>query len=134
MALSAKLFLGKCDPFEHQFDVVDLSFHFSRQRNAMRPDSKARCESISFQLVSPRKDNLVLYDWYVSNILWSGLLSIELPPDHISEAGFIRNLSFSDARCFKLTENYDVMRLEQTMLTLHIFPASVIVDGEEFVN
>ena len=74
MALIARLQFGNNDSkvYSSEYLVADCHCHFSRHHNQFRPDADARCERVEIVVVAPGKENLNLYDWYISGDPISG--------------------------------------------------------------
>ena len=68
MALTARLQFGDNDAkvYPEQYLVEDCHCHFTRQYNHFHPETDPRCERVELTVVAPGRENLSLYEWYIS--------------------------------------------------------------------
>jgi hypothetical protein len=86
--------------------------------------------SIEITLVSPAKEDLSLYDWYIKRMLLSGCLEFVFP----ARREVIKTVTFENASCFSISESYDINGKSLRLIKLEIVTEKTIIDGVEFQN
>ncbi len=135
MSLSASLKIGDnaSGNYDKTFQVVNCSYKFSCGYNYRLPDADAKNDSIEITLLSPEKEDLTLYDWYIKRMLLSGCLKLEFPTKSSSQKGE-KTVFFENASCFSIGEWYDINGKSRKLIKLEIVSEKTIVDTVEFKN
>ena len=130
MALTAVLEFGdnNIKRYSKQYLVSDCRFVFRRPYSNGLPEGAARCECIEVVVVAPGKSDLNLVEWFSSQGVQDGRIVISLSPDGNTNTDDNHVLYFSDARCFSLSEMYDIDSQSRRLLTLGILAESIQVD------
>ena len=134
MALTARLQFGDNDSknYSAEYFVADCHCHFMRHHNHFHPDADARCERVEVIVVAPGKENLNLFDWYISGNPLSGRLLFDLSSMHGGEFTSAKELLFEDAYCFSLAEDYHVDTSNRRCLKLSFMAEKMIVNDVEY--
>ena len=103
-----------------------------RHHNQFHPDADARCERVEVIVVAPGKENLNLFDWYISGNSISGRLLFDLSSMHGGEFTTSKELLFEDAYCFSLAEDYHVDSSNRRYLKLSFMAEKIIVNDVEY--
>ncbi|MBO7419384.1 MAG: hypothetical protein J6U14_10705 [Bacteroidaceae bacterium] len=135
MALTAKLQFGdnKSGRYPSEYLVADCHCHFVRGYNHAQPDSDARCERVDLTVVAPNKENLALYDWFITNSVQSGRIVFETVSVD-NNASDSKIITFDDAYCYSLAENYKIDIAEQRLLNLSFVADKITISGIQFDN
>lgn len=134
MALTARLQFGDnvAGLYSREYLVADCHCHFVRHHNQFHPDADARCERVEVIVVAPGKENLNLFDWYISGNPISGRLLFDLSSMHGGEFTTSKELLFEDAYCFSLAEDYHVDSSNRRYLKLSFMAEKIIVNDVEY--
>lgn len=121
MAIFSVIQFGNNDfkRYNSEYRIVSAQSHFTRHTNGKRPDTLARCESITITIVAPEVDDLTIYEWYAKSTSNDGRILFRIP--EYSGKGsetLVRELFFENALCVSLSEKYDIRIRAQRMLTL----------------
>ncbi len=136
MALTARLQFGDNDSknYSAEYFVADCHCHFMRHHNHFHPDADAQCERVELIVVAPGKDNLNLYDWYISGNPLSGRLVFDLSDIRGGDFLSSKELLFEDAYCFLLAEDYHIDSSHRRYLKMSFVAETIIVNGVEYKN
>lgn len=136
MALSAKIQFGdnKSQRYLSEYLLVNCRCSFRRSHNDLRPDGLAHCDCIEIDVVAPGKNDLTLYDWFVSEEQQSGRILFDLSSTVSSDFNPTKQLLFENARCFALEENYDQDTRFRRLLRLRFEADTITTDNVEFNN
>ena len=98
MALTAVLEFGDntIQRYSKHYLVADCKLIFNRPYNAFCPQGVARCERIELAVVAPGKEDLGMFEW------------------------FTKPLYFYDAKCFSLSEYYDINSSNRRLIKLAV--------------
>ena len=115
--------------YSNEYLVVGCRTLVRRTHNSFHPDSKPECETIEVTLVAPGKNDLYLYEWYLSNAPCSGCLLFDID-DIRAGGGEIKKrcLMFEGGQCYSSHEEYDIHSSSRRLLTLKITADSFIAD------
>jgi hypothetical protein len=132
MSLSAILKLGDntTKQYDKTYNVVSCQYKCSCGYNYRLPDTDVKNNSIEITLVSPAKEDLSLYDWYIKRMLLSGCLEFVFP----ARREVIKTVTFENASCFSISESYDINGKSLRLIKLEIVTEKTIIDGVEFQN
>ena len=134
MALTSVLQFGdnNIGRYTKEYLVVSCRSAFSRSHNHLRPEGKPRCERVELTVVAPGKDDLSLYDWYINQESQDGRIVFNLSPTTAQDVGQQKVLMFENAKCFSLTEKYEINSQYRRLLTLAFEADTITVDDVEF--
>ena len=133
MALTAVLEFGdnSIKRYSKQYLVADCRMVFNRPYNAFSPQGIARCERIELSLVAPGKEDLGLFEWYTNQSLHDGRLIITMSGG-MQETPDTQTLYFENARCFSLSERYDINTSHRRVVILAIGAEKMEIDEVTF--
>lgn len=133
MALTAVLEFGdnSIKRYSKQYLVADCQLVFDRPHNAYSPGGAARCERIELEVIAPGKEDLGLFDWYASQSVQNGRLIISLMGNSLNTADS-QILYFEEAKCFSLSEYYDINSSRRRTLKLSICAEEINVEDVQF--
>ena len=121
MSLSAILKLGDntTKQYDKTYNVVSCQYKCSCGYNYRLPDTDVKNNSIEITLVSPAKEDLSLYDWYIKRMLLSGCLEFVFP----ARREVIKTVTFENASCFEDDLNALKMKVDAgaTYLVTQLF-------------
>ena len=112
--------------------VFDCRFVFDRPYNSYRPEGMARCERLELEVIAPGKNDLNLFDWYDKQGVQSGRIVISLAAEAKLTEQDAQIIYFEDAKCFSLSENYDINTSRRRTLKLAIEAETITVDDVLF--
>lgn len=132
MAFFATLKFGNndSDRYNREYPVMSVRSRFLRDSDGLRPDSSFRCEKVTITLVVPQRTDVELYDWFVSGSSLSGC--IEMEETSASSDSHKRALTFENAQCFGLREEYDSRSAQRLLLTIDMVAEQIVADDVEF--
>ncbi|MEE0990843.1 MAG: type VI secretion system tube protein TssD [Paludibacteraceae bacterium] len=135
MSLSATLKIGDnaIGNYDREYNVVGCQYKFSCGYNYRLPDTDAKNNSIVITLVSPGKEDLTIYDWYIKRMLLSGQIEFEFPTQTQSQE-MKKIVTFENASCFSMSESYDINGKSLRLIKLELVAEKTIVDTIEFQN
>lgn len=135
MSLSATLKIGDnaIGNYDREYNVVGCQYKFSCGYNYRLPDTDAKNNSIVITLVSPGKEDLTIYDWYIKRMLLSGQIEFEFPTQTQSQE-MKKIVTFENASCFSMSESYDINGQSLRLIKLELVAEKTIVDTIEFQN
>lgn len=135
MALTAKLQFGDNanQQYPQEYLVADCRCHFRRGYNHAQPQSDARCDQVDLTVVAPKKENLSLFDWFISNGVQSGRIVLDAVSAN-NNTGDSKVIYFEDAYCYSLAEDNDIDKAEQRMLKISFVADKITISGIEFDN
>lgn len=114
-----------------EYKVVTCRYHFSRHHNYYVPDTNASCDKVELAILAPSGTDLRLYEWYIKQLSFKGSIIFKLRTqwDTVDKV-----LTFENAKCFSLSEIYDINDNSRRMLKLEFMANLIYVDGIEFKN
>ncbi|MDO4757460.1 MAG: type VI secretion system tube protein TssD [Parabacteroides sp.] len=135
MSLFATLEIGDnhVGIYNKQYQVVHCQYKFARGYNYRKPDTVTRNKSIEITVVAPGKEDLSLYDWYISKSVLSGRIVFDMSGQLHSD-GQPKILQFENAHCFSLSESYHIDKPRRRIIRLEITAEESIVDSVPFTN
>ena len=131
MALTAVLEFGdnSIKRYSKQYMVSDCRLLFARPFNGFSPEGAARCERVEVTVVAPGKDDLGLIEWFSTQGVQNGRLVISLTNELKDNESDSQILSFEEAKCFSLSEYYDINVSRRRLLKLAIGAETLEIDG-----
>ena len=112
--------------------VADCRMVFNRPYTSYRPEGMARCERLELEVVAPGKNDLSLFDWYNEQGVQSGRIVISLAAEAKLDESDAQVIYFEDAKCFSLSEFYDINSSRRRSLKLALEAETIIVDNVVF--
>jgi len=135
MALQAKLQFGDnyAGIYSREYLLTDYHCHFKRESEHNGPTTKPICDHITLTIVAPGRDDLSLFEWYINGDVLNGCIVFDVSVgvrknDTIDQ----RVIVFEEARCFSLTEHYQIDDLRRRELILEIDAESVTINDLTF--
>ena len=134
MALTAVLEFGdnNIKRYSKQYLVSDFRLLYARPYNEFSPEGTARCERVELTVVAPGREDLSLFDWFSTQSVQSGRLFISLSNDGKLDTEDAQILYFEEAKCFSLSEVYDIDRSRRRQLKLAIGADKIEIDDVTF--
>ena len=134
MALTAVLEFGdnNIKRYSKQYLVSDCRFVFGRPYNGFIHEGAARCERVELVVVAPGKDDLSLFAWFSSQGVCDGRVVISLSTVSTSDESDTQYLYFNEAKCFSLSECYDVDNSRRRLLKLGVMAEEIKIDDVKF--
>lgn len=131
MALTAVLEFGdnSIKRYSKQYMVSDCRLLFARPFNGFSPEGAARCERVEVTVVAPGKDDLGLIEWFSTQGVQNGRLVISLTNELKDNESDSQILYFEEAKCFSLSEYYDINISRRRLLKLAIGAETLEIDG-----
>lgn len=132
MAFTATLEFGdnNIKRYAKKYLVADCRFLFERPYNGFSPEGAARCERVEVVVVAPGKEDLGLFEWFYSQGVRDGRLVLSL--QSVTSDEDIQYLYFDEAKCFSLSECYDVDTAKRRLLKLGIMAEKITIDDVAF--
>ena len=134
MALTAVLQFGSntTKRYYKQYMVSDCHIVHKRDYSKFCPKGNATCERLEVSIVCPGRDDLEMYEWYDSQNAQEGRVVISTTSVKASDSDSEHIIYFENARCFCLSENYDISVARRRILQLAIEAESIHVDDVNF--
>ena len=134
MALSAVLEFGdnNIKRYSKQYLVSDCRLLFARPFNGFSPEGASRCERVEVTVIAPGKDDLGLVHWFSSQGVQSGRIVISLTNEVKNDEVDQQVLYFEEAKCFSLSEVYDVDVSRRRLMKLAIAAETIEIDNVTF--
>ena len=131
MALTAVLEFGdnSIKRYSKQYMVSDCRLLFARPFTGVSPEGAARCERVEVTVVAPGKDDLGLIEWFSTQGVQNGRIIISLTNEVKADDADAQILYFEGAKCFSLSEFYDVNVSRRRLLKLAIGAETLEIDG-----
>ena len=131
MALTAVLEFGdnNIKRYSKQYLVSDCRFLFARPFNGFSPEGETRCERVELVVVAPGKDDLSLIEWFSTQNVQNGRIVISVTNDYKDADSDTQILYFEEAKCFSLSEYYDINISRRRLLKLAISAECMEIDG-----
>lgn len=131
MALTAVLEFGdnNIKRYSKHYLVSDCRFLFQRPNNGYSPEGSVRCERVEVTVVAPGKEDLGLVEWFSSQDVQNGRIVISLSNDLKDNDSDTQILYFEEAKCFSLSEYYDINVSRRRILKLAISAETMEIDG-----
>ena len=131
MALTALLEFGDntIKRYSKQYLVSDSRLLFARSFNSFSPEEAARCERVEVTVIAPGKDDLGLMEWFSTQSVQSGRIVFCLTNEATINDDDAQIIYFEDAKCFSLSEFYDINVSRRRLLKLALSAESLEIDG-----
>ena len=131
MALTAVLEFGdnSIKRYSKQYLVSDCRLLFARPFNGFSPEGAARCERVEVTVIAPGKDDLGLMEWFSTQSVQSGRIVFCLTNEATINDDDAQIIYFEDAKCFSLSEFYDINVSRRRLLKLALSAESLEIDG-----
>ena len=88
-----------------------------------------RCERVEVTVIAPGKDDLGLIEWFSSQGVQNGRIVISLTNDPNGNDSDTQILYFEEAKCFSLSEFYDINVSRRRLMKLAISAETMEIDG-----
>ena len=133
MALTAVLEFGdnSIKRYSKQYMVADCRLVFNRPYNAFCPQGVARCERLELSVIAPGKEDLGMFEWFTRQNLQDGRLIITMSGG-VQETLDTQILYFEDAKCFSLSEYYDINLSRRRLRKLAVGAEKIEIDDVTF--
>ena len=115
--------------YSKQYLVSDSRLLFARSFNSFSPEEAARCERVEVTVIAPGKDDLGLMEWFSSQSVQSGRIVFCLTNEATINDDDAQIIYFEDAKCFSLSEYYDINVSRRRLLKLALSAESLEIDG-----
>lgn len=119
--------------YSKQYMVSDCRFVFDRPYNEFRPEGAARCERLEVFVIAPGKSDLSLFEWFYSQGVQNGRIVISLAVEKKFDENDTQVIYFEDAKCFSLSEIYDIDSSRRRLLKLAIGADKMTIDDTSFI-
>ena len=131
MAFTAVLEFGdnNIKRYSKQYLVSDCRLLLARPYNGYSPEGAARCERVEVTVVAPGKDDLGLIEWFSSQGVQDGRIVISLTNEAKADDTDAQILYFEGAKCFSLSEYYDINVSCRRLFKLAICAETFDFDG-----
>ena len=131
MALTAVLEFGdnSIERYSKRYLVSDRRLLFARPYTGFSPKGAARCERVEVTVIAPGRDDLGLIDWFSTQGVQNGRLVISLANEGKADDADAQILYFEEAKCFSLSEYYDISVNRRRLLKLAISAETMEIDG-----
>lgn len=135
MGVTGKLQFGdnKNGTYSNTYNLIDSHLHFMRHHNHFKPDTDAKCDKVEVVVVAPGKEDLNLYEWYISNGTQNGRLTYELQSAKTG-ATETKILLFEGAYCYSIEEEYQINTNQKRFLRLSFVAEKITINDVNFNN
>ncbi len=134
MAQIIKLQVGdnQMGRYTKEYLLTDYKCFTHRHHNEYRPEADKYCDKIELSVIAQGREDMRLYDWFISQSTINGRLLITLPPQSNQLAEETRIVEFEDAICFSLEEDFHIGQDQRRQLKLSMIADRVVIDGVVF--
>lgn len=134
MSLTKQLQIGDNDlgKYWKVYLLADYKFHTFRRHNEFRPEAETYLDCIELTVYAPGREDVTLYEWFISQSPMNGRILITLPPQENQSLGETKELQFNNATCFSLEENYQIGINQLRTLKLCLVAEQVKLEGTIF--
>ena len=133
MSLLKKLQIGNNEigKYTKEYLLMEYKCHTCRSCNELRPDGGKYCERIEMTVVAPGREDVYLYQWFISQASESGRIVIELPPS-ASQNEERKDILFVNAMIYSLEEEFHFNKDKTRKLKISIVAEQQTIDGVTF--
>lgn len=117
--------------YSQSYLVRDVVCKFERAHNSYRPVEDAFCRKILISVFITSKDEINLYNWYISGESQEGKITIQMSDPQNENEEDLTEIEFSDAFCFELKEEYEI-DTQRRILTLGLISVETKLDEVVF--
>lgn len=134
MSLAANLYIGDniSENYTKQYQITQCNVEVARHHNSYLPDADPRCNVVILTVISPSKNDLELFEWYIDQTTLSGKIVIDLTNQSAKYDVTERTFKFENAKCFSIAEFYDISKTNRHILRLGIMMKELEVDEVTF--
>ena len=135
MALTATLEFGdnSIKRYPKRYLIADYHLVFNRDYNDFAPEETARCERLEVVVIAPGKDDLTLFEWFISQDTQNGRVVIGPTADSNPAADDTQTIYFDGAQCFSLSESYDINDQRRRQVRLAIVAEHIEIDNITYI-
>ena len=112
--------------------MTDFKCHITRRHNKARPDGNPKCDYLELLVVTPGRDDLNLFEWYVDQSFMSGRILIELSASAQNQEPEWKEVLFENGVCYSISEEYHINEKRRRTLRLLIAVEQITVDSVQF--
>lgn len=121
--------------YNKEYLVAGCMTHLSRAHSNFVPETIPSCQSMEVTVVAPGRDDLGLYEWYLTNDYRSGRVIFDIVDINSKDDGAIqREILFDDAQCYAIKECYDIEKDQRRLLTLYLSIQKCNIEDNEFLQ
>ncbi len=133
MSLLKKLQIGNNEigKYTKEYLLMDYKCHTCRHCNELRPDADKFCERIDMTIVAPGREDVHLYQWFISQASETGRILIELPPNAQKDAEK-KEVVFDNAIIYSLEEEFHFNTDKVRKLKISMIAEKVTISGVTF--
>jgi hypothetical protein len=134
MSLIKKLLIGDnhAGRYTKEYLLTDFKTHTLRMHDEYRPGADKYCDYVEATVIAPGREDMLMYEWFISRSTLSGKVLIQLPPKANQSEPDYQEIFFEEATCFSFEEEYHITRNQRRMLRLQFVAEEVIINGITF--
>jgi hypothetical protein len=134
MSLLKKLQIGDNNSgrYTKEYLLTDYKCHTYRKHNEYRPDTDKYCDCIELTVIAPGREDVLMYDWFITQSLQNGRILIQLPPQMNQSEPESHEVLFEDACCFSLEEDYHLNKNQRRVLKLKLVAEEIVINDVTF--
>ena len=131
MSLIKKLQIGdnRLHRYTKEYLLTDFKCRTHRLHDEYRPGSDKYCDYVEVTVIAPGREDMQMYQWFISRSTLSGRLLILLPPKPNQSQSDSQEIFFEEAQCFSFEEEYHINRNQRRMLRLRFVAEEVSING-----
>ena len=131
MSLIKKLQIGdnRLHRYRKEYLLTDFKCRTHRLHDEYRPAADKYCDYVEVTVIAPGREDMQMYQWFISRSTLSGRLLIQLPPKPNQSQSDSQEIFFEEAQCFSFEEEYHINRNQRRMLRLRFVAEEVSING-----
>ena len=131
MSLIKKLQIGdnRLHRYTKEYLLTDFKCRTHRLHDEYRPGADKYCDYVEVTVIAPGREDMQMYQWFISRSTLSGRLLIQLPPKPNQSQSDSQEIFFEEAQCFSFEEEYHINRNQRRMLRLRFVAEEVSING-----
>lgn len=104
---NSNAYIGTLEVYNKTYQMKSCQTHFMRHYNAQFPDADAICDKIRITLAIQEIEDLKMQQWYIDREIQSGKICFNLPKETNQTEDDSRIMTFTDAHCYLIKDEYD---------------------------
>lgn len=131
MSLIKKLQIGDnhSGRYTKEYLLTDFKCRTHRLHDEYRPAADKYCDCVEITVIAPGREDMQMYEWFISRSTLSGRLLIQLPPKANQSEPDCQEILLEEAQCYSFEEEYHSNLNQRRLLRLQLVAEQVIFNG-----
>lgn len=134
MSLIKKMQIGDnhAGRYTKEYLLTDFKCRTHRLHDEYRPGADKYCDYLEVTVIAPGREDMQIYEWFISRSTLSGRLLVQLPPKPNQSEPDYQEIFFEEALCFSFEEEYHINQNRRRILRLQFVAEQVVINGITF--